>query len=154
MNIRDYVQYLQKNCSQLDPELCQFYVDTYEKARFSTLEFTEEDYIHFMEAFHKLLKSFKQYVTFVTSNKIAVKTGEREARFHFDVDKPFSLFIFALLTFVLYSILLVNLFVNTTLNKCNMASSHKRFYVIKRDGTEEPVCFSREEWNLNVLGSL
>jgi len=60
MNLRDYVLYLQKNFPQLDRDLCQFYIATYERSRFSNDEFTVEEYTQFMERFHHLLKQFKQ----------------------------------------------------------------------------------------------
>lgn len=37
MCVRDYMNFLEQNCSELNHNLCRFYVDTYERARFRYL---------------------------------------------------------------------------------------------------------------------
>ncbi|KYQ93557.1 hypothetical protein DLAC_04927 [Tieghemostelium lacteum] len=57
--IRDYVELLLDRCEFLDEKLAYLYIDTYEKARFSEDEFTEQEYTHFKENFGTLIQSFE-----------------------------------------------------------------------------------------------
>ncbi|EFA82414.1 hypothetical protein PPL_04839 [Heterostelium album PN500] len=60
MCIRDYVNLLLERCPQMNKSLAKLYVDTYEKARFSELEFTLDEYTHFMSKFFVLLQDLEK----------------------------------------------------------------------------------------------
>lgn len=50
--------FLQENNPKLDRELCKYYIETYERARFSREEFGLEDYLNFVEKFQSILEAF------------------------------------------------------------------------------------------------
>jgi hypothetical protein len=54
-----YLRQLQKTYL-LDPELCDYYCDIYERSRFSLEEFDEKEYQTFLDAFLTLIQSFKR----------------------------------------------------------------------------------------------
>jgi len=59
MTVREYVIGLQKESDgRVSKQLCSFYIEAYERARFSPDEFTAEEYNEFMAKFHKILKCF------------------------------------------------------------------------------------------------
>ncbi|GAM21477.1 hypothetical protein SAMD00019534_046520, partial [Acytostelium subglobosum LB1] len=59
MCMRDYVNMLLDRCPHMNRSLARFYVDAYEKARFSEQEFTLDEYTHFMTKFLVLLQDFE-----------------------------------------------------------------------------------------------
>eukprot|EP01117_Protostelium_nocturnum_P000005 TRINITY_DN1000_c1_g1_i1.p1 TRINITY_DN1000_c1_g1~~TRINITY_DN1000_c1_g1_i1.p1 ORF type:complete len:258 (-),score=96.88 TRINITY_DN1000_c1_g1_i1:825-1598(-) len=50
--------FLQENNPKLDRELCKYYIETYERARFSKDEFGLEDYQQFVEKFQLIVEAF------------------------------------------------------------------------------------------------
>eukprot|EP01112_Ceratiomyxa_fruticulosa_P012819 TRINITY_DN3574_c0_g3_i1.p1 TRINITY_DN3574_c0_g3~~TRINITY_DN3574_c0_g3_i1.p1 ORF type:complete len:219 (+),score=30.91 TRINITY_DN3574_c0_g3_i1:168-824(+) len=60
MSIRDYVHFLEQNCPDLNKNLCSFYIDTYETARFSDKEFSMSEYTNFMAKFFVLIQAFER----------------------------------------------------------------------------------------------
>jgi len=59
MSIRDYMSFLEQTVVGLNHNLCRFYTETYEKARFSEAEFTLDEYTNFMAKFLVLLQAFE-----------------------------------------------------------------------------------------------
>jgi len=59
MCIRDYMTFLEQNCAGLNRNLCRFYLETYERARFSEDEFTLDEYTNFMAKFLVLIQAFE-----------------------------------------------------------------------------------------------
>jgi hypothetical protein len=57
MNIREYVDFLQTKFKSVEPNLWNFYIETYERAKFSPDEFSWNEYSEFMEIFGRLLQS-------------------------------------------------------------------------------------------------
>ena len=58
MTIRDYVFFLHKQFPSLDLDTCSYYIETYERARFSPDEFTLEEFSTFSTKFQVLLQFF------------------------------------------------------------------------------------------------
>ncbi|KAJ5067545.1 nice-3 [Anaeramoeba ignava] len=58
-SVRAYMQFLLKKEPELNPKLCKYFVEMYERARFSEDEFTERDFINFLQNFAILKKFFE-----------------------------------------------------------------------------------------------
>eukprot|EP01119_Soliformovum_irregulare_P016335 TRINITY_DN4706_c0_g1_i4.p1 TRINITY_DN4706_c0_g1~~TRINITY_DN4706_c0_g1_i4.p1 ORF type:complete len:253 (+),score=55.42 TRINITY_DN4706_c0_g1_i4:689-1447(+) len=58
MTVRDYIFLLKKNTEGLSRKLCIFYIENYERARFSEEEFTLAEYTAFMENLREILEAF------------------------------------------------------------------------------------------------
>ena len=59
MTVANYLAFLREVCSGLQPQLCAWYVATYERARFSTDDFTLDDYKAFMDRFVVLIQAIE-----------------------------------------------------------------------------------------------
>jgi len=78
MTVHDYVLFLLRNWPKLDNDLCFYYIETYERARFSNDEFTLEEYNEFMDSFREILAAFHKEEPKTKPKKTKKKKKQKE----------------------------------------------------------------------------